>query len=124
MASSGNAPITPPSPGSAWPSWTAFRVADIRRIGPCEVEYGSRWQGARYELPWRLVWIEGTGEVVAVQWADTAEGGDAGPVRLLGVAPGREALDVALRDWWHMCGHVGSLEWVVNRLARSGLGPA
>ncbi len=111
----------PASPQHTWPSWTAFRSHDIRRLGPCEVEYGSRWQGPRLDLPWRVVWLEGTGEVVAVQWAASDEGGDAGPVRLLGIVAARGLLDEALKDWWHMCGHLGSLDWVVTRLAGRGL---
>ena len=109
------------TPTNTWPSWTAFRSNDIRRLGPCEVEFGSRWQGARLDLPWRVVWLEGTGEVAAVQWAASDEGGDAGPVRLLGVVAERGVLDEALKDWWHMCGHLGSLDWVLSRLAGRGL---
>jgi len=108
------------TPQTTWPTWTSFRADDIRRLGPSEVEYGSRWQGAQNGLPWRIVWIEGTGELVAVQWANIDEGGRAGPVRLLGVVTERSLLDEILTDWWHMCGHLGSLEWVVNRLARRG----
>jgi hypothetical protein len=106
-------------PGVSWASWYEFRAEDARRIGPCEVEFGSQWQGGVDPLPWRVVWLEGTGEVIAIQWSAEGEDGAAGPVELLAVGLQRGAIDRALKDWWHMCGHVGSLDWVRRRLVTS-----
>ncbi|MFT7647621.1 MAG: hypothetical protein ACI8Y4_002371 [Candidatus Poriferisodalaceae bacterium] len=108
-------------PGVSWDSWGAFRSEDARRIGPTEVEFGSQWQtgavtGGSVGLPWRVVWLEGTGEVIAVQWSSLDDGGAAGPVELMAVGLDRRTVDAALKDWWHMCGHVGSLDWVKRRL--------
>ena len=33
----------------------------------------------------------------------------------------RAKVDEVLKDWWHMCVHLGSLDWVVTRLAGRGL---
>lgn len=107
---------------TTWSSWTAFRADDARRLGPCEVEFGSQWRADAASLPWRVVWVEGTGELVAIQWSAGDQGGRAGPVVLLGTSRDRVEVDVTLKDWWHMCGHIGSLDWVRRRLERAGWG--
>lgn len=92
-----------------WRSETSFRDADPRRAGPLEVEFGSRWFEAVDDAPWRVVWLEATGELVVVQLD--------GPVRLLATTPDRSAVERALRGWWQVCGHRGSLPWVEHRAA-------
>ncbi len=92
-----------------WTSEESFRAADHRRCGPLEVEFGSRWFGASDEDPWRVVWLEATAELVAVQFD--------GPVNLLAVAVDRPAVERGLRGWWQVCGHRGSLPWVEHRAA-------
>ena len=95
-------------PGT-WPSEDAFRAADHRRQLPVEVEFGARWFGGAEEDPWRVCWLERTRELVAVQLD--------GPVRLLAAAVDRPAVERALRGWWQVCGHRGSLPWVEHRAA-------
>jgi hypothetical protein len=95
----------------------AFRKGDPRRAGPVEVSLGSRWVDQPTEPPWRLAWCEATGEVVMVQWTAAGDG----RVVLVGRCDAQQRLEQALRDWWHMCGHHGSLAWVVRRLDQAGL---
>ncbi|GAC1531719.1 MAG: hypothetical protein NVS3B12_08190 [Acidimicrobiales bacterium] len=95
-----------------WPSLAHFYADDPRRSGPREVEYGGSWMSGDQEAPWRVVWVEATGELFAVQLP-------AGPVELIGHFPSRSSVEVALRGWWHMCGVRGGLGWL-RRLAETG----
>jgi len=88
-----------------WPTLAQFYADDVRRSGPREVEFGGAWVGTNREPPWRVVWVEATGELFAVQLPT-------GPVELLGAFPSRAAVEVALRGWWHMCGVGGGLGWL------------
>jgi hypothetical protein len=94
-----------------WPTLAQFYAADARRSGPREVEFGGAWVGTDREAPWRVVWVEATGELFAVQLPS-------GPVELLGAFPSRAVVEVALRGWWHMCGVRGGLGWL-RRAART-----
>lgn len=94
-----------------WPSLADFYAADPRRSGPREVEFGGAWMSGDREPPWRVVWLEATGELFATRLP-------AGPVEVVGVFTSRPAVEVALRGWWHMCGVRGGLGWL--RRAASG----
>ncbi len=96
-----------------WPSLAQFYAADVRRSGPREVEFGGGWIGADREPPWRVVWVEATGELFAVQ-------APSGPVELLGRFPTRATVEVALRGWWHMCGVRGGLGWLRRAASPTG----
>ncbi len=111
MAANGIGPGGGGDRGAArsWVSEAAFRAADPRRRGPVEVELGARWFASVDEDPWRVCWLEETGELVAVQLD--------GPVRLLASGVARSEVERALRGWWQVCGHRGSLPWVEHRAA-------
>jgi hypothetical protein len=99
-----------------WADLDRFRAEDPRRRGPSEVEYGSRWLMALADDPWRVCWVEATGELVAVQH-HPGRPDDDGPVELLARADDRSAIEAGLQGWWQMCGHLGSLPWIRHRAA-------
>lgn len=96
-----------------WQDLEAFRAADGRRCGPLAVEFGSLWMASVTDEPWRVEWLEATGELVAVQRGPVGE--PDGPVRLLGRHPDRAEVERTLRGWWQVCGHRGSLPWIEHR---------
>lgn len=97
-----------------WTSEHDFRLSDPRRRRPVEVEFGGRWFEAADEAPWRVCLLESTGELVVMQ---AAEGDvEAGAVVLLATGVHRVEVERALRGWWQVCGHRGSLPWVRHRV--------
>lgn len=113
MERDGAVPTSPPA--RAWETERAFRNADARRGLPVEIEFGARWFGAEDDDPWQVRWLGATGELVAIQL-------DGGPVRLLAHAVARVDVEAALRGWWQVCGHRGSLPWVERRAATIATG--
>jgi hypothetical protein len=100
-----------------FPSLAAFYAADDRRAGPREVEFGGQWLDSDWDPPWRVCWIEATGEVYAVRCrADVAEG----EVELLGSFGSRADVERALRGWPRVEGVRGSMPWVRRRVADLG----
>lgn len=77
------------------------------------VEFGSLWMAGVDDEPWRVLWIEATGELIAVQRGPVAAAD--GPVVLLGRNAIRHEVERALRGWWQVCGHRGSLPWILHR---------
>jgi len=63
---------------------------------------------------------EQTGLIVGVALV----GGTAESVTVLGVVRSRDVVERLLEGWAEVCGEPGSLEWVVERVHRSGLEPA
>ena len=99
-----------------FPSLAAFYAADHRRAGPREVEFGGLWLDKDTEPPWRVSWIEATGELYAVR----GHGGDPkGPVEVLGRYGSRAEVENTLRHWPRMQGIQGSMPWVRNAVRRS-----
>jgi hypothetical protein len=96
-----------------WNDIEAFRAQDRRRRGPLTVEFGSLWMAGVDDEPWRVEWLEATGELIAVQ-RGPVDGAD-GPVILLGRDPIRHQVERTLRGWWQVCGHRGSLPWIRHR---------
>jgi len=112
-----------------------FYDADPRRRESDEVEFGQDWSdadGVRCEISW----VADTGELYAMREPDAPI--DMDPVgdefveklptelvtvEVLGVVPGRDAVDALLAGWQDAMGAPNSVEWVVTRLARAGRTP-
>lgn len=102
---------------TTWVDEATFRAGDVRRAHPVEVEFGAQWFAGADEPPWRVCFLEATGEVVAISATDDGPGGT---VELLAVGAERVSVERALRGWWQVCGHRGSLPWVRHRLDQLG----
>jgi hypothetical protein len=71
-------------------------LADPRRRRSAEVDFGVRWRNlAGPGLPWRVAWVEATGELYA------AELGPGGPRRcvVLGRFPGQAGVEAFTAGW-------------------------
>lgn len=106
------------------------------RLRSPELDFGVHWRDAR-DGQWRVSWVERTGEVYAVRLGPSRigepsrltgltpeqeriilqHGGTAsGPVLVLGIVPGREAIEAVLEGWADACGRE-SVRWIVDRLS-------
>ena len=101
-----------------------FFDARPERRGSPQADYGTGWtENGQERPPWRVSWLEETGEVFAVRLADSP----AGPVRLLAIVrpdpvlPGRRkpnrTLDALLDGWADHAVSGGDLAWVTWRLS-------
>lgn len=113
-----------------------FRAADKRRQRSPEVDYGCHWRVAGFPHPWRLSYIQNTGELYAVHTEMTLVYDDDlllayGPVFILGVVPPDpvidwrrdlyyRTLDTILEGWAEVargkCEERDTLRWVIDRL--------
>ena len=99
-----------------YPSVEAFYAADPRRRNSPEAYYGVWWREEGSAGPWRVSYIQATGEVYA------EERGGKGRVEVLGIIPPDNltpgaiyyrTLDHILHGW----AYAGHLSWVRERLA-------
>jgi hypothetical protein len=110
-----------------FPSVEAFYRDDERRRFSGELDFGVWWFDARDRCPWRVSWVEQTGDLYAIRLApaemiSTTEGvvilggNESGPLRVLAVVEDEEELERRLRGWPDAIGSPGSLEWVVRKV--------
>jgi hypothetical protein len=107
-----------------------FYNEDPRRRHSEELEFGREWttHGGRCEVSW----IEATGEVYAMveptaqYWADGLGGTHKGAmetsdlvVELIGVVPGRPAIESVMSGWEQAMPGEDSLNWVRQRVANA-----
>lgn len=104
---------------SVFSSLAVFYAADPRRGRSPEVDFGCWWRAVgRDPTPWRLSWIEATGEIYAVRLQPLH--GDIGPVIVFGVLGSRQLVDERLAGWTDHCGDPGSLSWVRAAVQQGG----
>ena len=107
-----------------------FYTDNLERRSSPEASYGVHWRLGAYPQPWRISYVQATGEVYAVH-----QDGNMGPLFLLGVVPADpvsgerrdlyyRTLERILDGWPEMCGKHGGMEWVRDRLKQEGYGMA
>jgi hypothetical protein len=74
-----------------------------------ELDFGVWWRKVRGNAPFRISFIEDTGDIYAVNlWSHE--------VTLLAAGRSRAKLEKSLDEWAEHCGRPGSYEWAVRRL--------
>ena len=112
-----------------YPSVEAFYSQNEARRRSPEADYGVWWMDDNRDWPWRVSYVQATGEVYAVKM----RGG--GQVKVLGIVPPDpdertradlrrqltyyRTLDRILAGWVNHCGQPGGLAWIRERLARA-----
>ncbi len=81
--------------------------ADPERSGSEEFDFGSSWR-TQGQGPWKVVWLEATGEIAAFD-----QGGD--EVVIVGFADELDQLHTALTGWREQMGEPNGLAWLVER---------
>jgi hypothetical protein len=109
-----------------------FYDADPRRRESEEIEFGREWSDAK-GVRTELSWVTATGELYAM--AEPVEAVYMDPVgdtrvgelptelvtvEILGVVGDRATLDQLLDGWEQAMGQPNSIQWVRDRLGRSG----
>ena len=122
--------------GSIYPTLQAFYAADETRRRSPEAGYGVQWRLNGYQHPWRVAYVQLTGEIYAVHQDRANIEGAAnshGPVIVIArVPPDHQDVDVRrdpyyatldriLSGWAERCGLPNSLVWI--RLALSDYPP-
>ena len=114
-----------------FPDLRAFYSRDARRRSSGEADYGVHWRLNGWPAPWRVSYVQDTGEVYAVYLGLLQPERmivSHGPVLALGTVepdhrePGRRdpyyrTLDAVLAGWPAHCGEPDGLLWVRDRLA-------
>lgn len=80
-----------------------------------EVDFGVWWAEARGFPRYRVSWVQGTGELYALNHTT-------GAVTILAVLPTREEADCVLAGWGEHCGP-GGMEWLRAVVRAAGYGP-
>ena len=91
-----------------------FYASDPRRARSHEVGYGSLWREFAPVPAYRLAWVEGTGELYAVELSEADERKD--PVEILGVLWSWPQVEACLAGWHEHCGGQRSLLWARERV--------
>jgi hypothetical protein len=91
-----------------------FYASDPRRARSHEVGYGSLWREFAPVPAYRLAWVEGTGELYAVELSEADERKD--PVEILGVLWSWPQVEACLAGWREHCGGQHSLLWARERV--------
>src|SRR5262245_39125573 len=98
-----------------FPSVEDFYQADERRRHSTEQDFGVWWyDGLDRRVPWRVSWVEDTGDVYAVRLGPSRVvsgpaglailgGHENGPVILLGVVSGEADVEHRLKGWATQC---------------------
>jgi hypothetical protein len=81
--------------------------ADAERAGSEEVDLGSSWR-TQGEGPWKVVWLEATGELAAFD-----QTGD--EVVVVGFAEDADELQAMLAGWEAHAAEDNGLAWLVDR---------
>ena len=102
-----------------------FYQDDVRRRISPEADYGVHWRDGQWSNPWRVSYVQKTGEVYAINNGNH----NPGPVRVLGTVPADpepdipksgtnyyRTLDRILDRYPDHCGPTGGLQWVEKRL--------
>lgn len=92
-----------------------FYADDERRRRSVEIDYGAEWKDENQDGPWRVSYIQDTGEIYALK----ISGGVKGPLLLLGqIGPRnhREA-DRLLEGWENRNLREADLAWIRERTA-------
>ena len=102
---------------NSYPNIETFYSENEARRRSGEADYGVWWMGEHDLGPWRVSYVQATGEIYAIRL------GGGGQVQVLGIVPPDPdeiyytTLDHILEDWSEHCGKRGSLEWVRSKLA-------
>jgi hypothetical protein len=101
----------------------AFYFADARRLTSREVDLGLAWRTGTFNGPtFRAAWLEATGEIYLMQHEGLPGGGH---VEVIAVAPELDDVLARLEGYELVCGDLGSLSWLLDRLdPRPALAPA
>lgn len=89
-----------------------YAQSATRRLSP-ELDYGVWWYDRDHD-PWRVSWVERTGEIIAVAQRT-------GQVEILGRLGARHDVERVLEGWADICGSADSLDWVRLRLLTEGV---
>lgn len=76
-----------------------------------ELDFGVWWRKSYEYPPYRVTWVEATGEVIAVKQANHTD-----LYEVLGVVKTEEEVERKLEGWAEKCGPVNSLDWVKAQL--------
>jgi hypothetical protein len=99
----------------AFPSVSAFRAADPRRIGALEVDFGGPWRTAAFGPSYRAAWLPATGELVLIRLGALPAG--ATRVELIAQVAERGTLAEMLSGWREAVGNLDSIRWLRARVA-------
>ncbi len=91
----------------------AFYASNPVRRGSRERDVGLFWR-SRQGPTFRAAWVRDTGELYLFQHALGGRGG--GSVHLLEPVMDEAELERRLAGWQDVCGHPGSLEWLLARM--------